>query len=109
MNFSRLSLKDIRNELVRLEDSIIFSLIERTQFAYNEKIYRDSGDLGIDGSSFLEYLLHEIECVHAKVRRYTSPDETPFTHNLPQPVLPPLRYPKLLIPNAINVNIDILV
>ncbi|KAI9337273.1 chorismate mutase [Obelidium mucronatum] len=46
----------------------------------------------------------EMEAVHAKVRRYTSPDEYPFSSNLPKPVLPPLKFPQLLYPNTINLN-----
>ncbi|KAI9002792.1 putative ARO7-chorismate mutase [Gaertneriomyces semiglobifer] len=107
MNFTnnKLSLPKIRDELVRLEDSIIFALIERAQFAQNNNIY-DPDHFQQEGfpGSFLEYLLHEIESVHAKVRRYTSPDEYPFTSPLPEPILPPLAYPSLLAPNTVNYN-----
>ncbi|KND02300.1 chorismate mutase [Spizellomyces punctatus DAOM BR117] len=107
MNFfdSELSLPKIRDELVRLEDSIIFAMIERAQFAQNTNIYK-KGHFKVDGfnGSFLEYLLQEIEGVHAKVRRYTSPDEYPFSKNLPDPILPPLQYPQVLAPNNINYN-----
>ncbi|KAI8908776.1 chorismate mutase [Powellomyces hirtus] len=102
-----LSLDTIRRELVRLEDSIIFALIERAQFAQNSNVYSkeyfQGNGTGFEGS-FLEYFLHEIECVHAKVRRYTSPDEYPFTQNLPSPILPALQFPPLLVSNSINVN-----
>jgi chorismate mutase len=37
-----------------------------------------------------------------------SPDEYPFTSDLPEPVLPPLTYPVILYPNKINVNPSIL-
>ncbi len=37
-----------------------------------------------------------------------SPDEYPFTKDLPDPVLPPLRFPKILHPNKINSNQSIL-
>lgn len=37
-----------------------------------------------------------------------SPDEYPFTSNLPKPVLPPLVFPKILHPNKINANPSIL-
>ena len=36
---SRLSLTNIREQLVRLEDTIIFALIERAQYAHNESVY----------------------------------------------------------------------
>ncbi|KAJ1558097.1 chorismate mutase aro7 [Nowakowskiella sp. JEL0078] len=38
------------------------------------------------------------------VRRYTSPDEYPFTKNLPEPILPPLSYPELLAPINFDLN-----
>ncbi|KAI9145152.1 chorismate mutase, partial [Paraphysoderma sedebokerense] len=58
--------------------------------------------------SFLDFLLLEMEKVHAKVRRYTSPDEYPFNHPLPDPILPCLNYPQTLKPNDINVNKQIM-
>lgn len=69
MNFTKeLSLDRIRQELIRLEDSILFSLIERAQFAHNVVVYQP-GQLGFnDGSdiSFLDHMLQEIESVHGK-------------------------------------------
>ncbi|KAJ3302310.1 chorismate mutase aro7 [Kappamyces sp. JEL0829] len=93
-----------------LEDTIIFGFIERSQFAHNPEVYQKNGVQGLpdDMASFLHFYLHEMECVHAKVRRYTSPDEYPFTKNLPEPVLPPLEYPKILHPNNVIVNDEIL-
>ncbi|KAF8606968.1 chorismate mutase [Ceratobasidium sp. AG-I] len=107
-----LSLSRIRSNLIRLEDTIIFSLIERAQFALNPRIYqRDCFDelKAMDWSgSWLEWFLKETETFHAKARRYTSPDEYPFTQDLPNPVLPPLTYPQILHPNKINVNNSIM-
>lgn len=37
-----------------------------------------------------------------------SPDETPFSRDLPEPVLPPLPFPNILYPNNINANPSIL-
>ncbi|KAF5382502.1 hypothetical protein D9615_002861 [Tricholomella constricta] len=107
-----LSLDRIRSVLTRLEDTIIFSLIERAQFTHNPRIYQRGAfqelkDLGFEGS-WLEWFLKEIETFHAKARRYTSPDEYPFTADLPKPVLPPLSFPKILYPNEVNVNPSIL-
>jgi chorismate mutase len=106
MNFDYYSLSEIRNQLIRLEDTIIFALIERSQFALNQNIYTQQfKELK---KTFLEYFLHELECVHAKVRRYTSPDELPFTSPLPAPILPNLEYPKILCPNDVNLNSEIM-
>ncbi|KAF8147302.1 chorismate mutase [Mycena galopus ATCC 62051] len=71
-----LSLDRIRGVLIRLEDTIIFSLIERAQFAQNPRIYQRAAfseltALGFQGS-WLEWFLKEIESFHAKARRYTS-------------------------------------
>jgi chorismate mutase len=43
------------------------------------------------------------------VRRYSSPEEHPFSkEQLPAPVLQPLRFPALLCNNTVNVNDEIL-
>ncbi|KAJ3830783.1 chorismate mutase [Lentinula raphanica] len=107
-----LSLEHIRSVLIRLEDTIIFGLIERAQFAHNPRIYQRGAfqelkNIGFEGS-WLEWFLKETETFHAKARRYTSPDEYPFTSGLPEPVLPPLQFPKILFPNKINANASIL-
>ncbi|KAE9393165.1 chorismate mutase [Gymnopus androsaceus JB14] len=107
-----LSLDRIRSVLTRLEDTIIFDLIERAQFAHNPRMYqrgafKELHDIGFDGS-WLEWFLKEIESFHAKARRYTSPDEYPFTSNLPDPVIAPLQFPEILFPNKINANPSIL-
>ena len=52
--------------------------------------------------------LHETEKVHALVRRYKSPDECPFTDNLPEPLLPTWEYNWPIKKNSININKDIL-
>ncbi|GAA5980507.1 hypothetical protein JCM5350_004327 [Sporobolomyces pararoseus] len=111
-----LNLDNIRRTLIRLEDTIIFLLIERAQFAHNPKMYTKEGFAEVlhrDGfkGSWLEWLLKETETSHAKIRRYDSPDEHPFTprSELPTPILPPLEYPPLLYdPTRINVNPQIL-
>lgn len=107
-----LDLNRIRAVLTRLEDTIIFNLIERAQFAHNPGMYqrgcfKELNDLGFNGS-WLEWFLKETETFHAKARRYTSPDEYPFTKDLPEPVLTPLSFPKILYPNNINANPSIL-
>ncbi|CDF35500.1 unnamed protein product [Chondrus crispus] len=58
-----------------------------------------------DGT-FSQHLLYELEKVHARVRRYTSPDEHPFAPEsiLPKPILGNLEYPQTLRINNINVN-----
>jgi chorismate mutase len=63
-----LDLSRIRSILVRLEDTIIFGLIERAQFAHNPKIYQRGAfqelkEQGFEGS-WLEWFLKETENFH---------------------------------------------
>jgi chorismate mutase len=63
-----LSLDRIRSVLVRLEDTIIFSLIERAQFAHNPRIYqrgafKELEEVGFSGS-WLDWFLKETEAFH---------------------------------------------
>lgn len=102
----QLLLSNIRNVLARLEETIIFELIERAQFKHNDIIYQP-GAFGsiLDGESLVGFHLREIENVQARIRRYTSPDEIPFFSNLPDPVLPPLHYAdNPLHSNTVNIN-----
>ncbi|CAA7261594.1 unnamed protein product [Cyclocybe aegerita] len=142
-----LSLDRIRSVLIRLEDTIIFSLIERAQFAHNPRIYQRGAfkelvDLGFEGS-WLEWFLKETESFHGASQFHTprvrvdvrscdhylqrkledtpassiltkkpplstsSPDEYPFTTDLPEPVLQPLNFPSILYPNKVNANASI--
>ncbi|KAI9821845.1 MAG: chorismate mutase aro7 [Pycnora praestabilis] len=91
----------------RLEDTIIFHLIERVQFPLNRKVYIP-GALQIPHSSLslLDWMLRETERTHSRVRRYQSPDEYPFFPDvLETPILAPLDYPAhILHPNDVNVN-----
>lgn len=108
-----LMLDDLRERLIRQEETIIFSLIERAQFKRNRRIYTPGAfelpsDNDCDGT-FSQHLLYELEKVYARVRRYTSPDEHPFApeHILPTPILKELDYPGTLRENTVNVNLMI--
>lgn len=112
-----LDLNNIRTALIRMEDTILFDMIERNQFYKSSAIY-DKEKLKIpsrlnDGTytSLLEFLLQESEKTHGLVRRYQAPDELAFFPDLiPEPILPPNKYPKLLASYSkeINVNKEIL-
>lgn len=108
----KLKLENIRSALIRQEDTIIFNFLERAQFPRNEKVYKSGkeGCLNLENydGSFLNYLLHEEEKVYALVRRYASPEEYPFTDNLPEPILPKFSGKFPLHPNNVNVNSEIL-
>lgn len=101
----QLLLSNIRGVLIRLEETILFALIERAQFAHNPVVYAPAAGSATAGDSLVGFLLHETEKVHAQMRRYTSPDEHPFYADLPEPILPPLRFEENpLQQNRINEN-----
>jgi len=116
--FDPLKLSNIRDTLMRLEESIIFALIERAQFKLNARIYDakalpmpiaqgGSASASSSGSgSVLSYYLLESEKLGAQLRRFTSPSEHPFSDPaaLPKPLLPELVYPVTVKPNHINHN-----
>lgn len=62
------SLDSIRHALIRQEDSIIFSLLERAQFCYNADTY-DHNAFARDGfhGSLVEFVVQETEKLHAQV------------------------------------------
>eukprot|EP01064_Diplonema_japonicum_P035973 TRINITY_DN7943_c6_g1_i1.p1 TRINITY_DN7943_c6_g1~~TRINITY_DN7943_c6_g1_i1.p1 ORF type:complete len:449 (+),score=106.84 TRINITY_DN7943_c6_g1_i1:34-1347(+) len=99
-----LKLDSFRGQLIRQEETIIFALIERAQFKRNPSVYKPAEDL--EGLSLLDFMMRETETTHAKVRRYTSPDETAFNKSMGnvKPILPLLDYPVSIKPNKINVN-----
>lgn len=103
-----LDLNNIRASLIRMEDTIVFEMIERAQFHHTESAYIP-GAIPIpnfDGS-FLDWLLRETEIMHSKVRRYLAPDEVPFFPNdLESPILPPLNYPAVLAPYHKEISVN---
>lgn len=101
-----LDLLRIRFQLIRLEDTITFHLIERVQFPLNSKIYTP-GAVPIPGSdlSLMDWYLLEQEKLQSLIRRYESPDEYPFfPSHLKEPILASISYPRILHPNDVNVN-----
>jgi len=106
----RLKIETIRGVLNRLEDTIIFALIERAQFRRNDVIYNPGafGSVIDPNESLVGYLLHETERTHARMRRYTNFEEAPFYDDLPDPILPPRNKADALVrPNHININAEI--
>ena len=83
-----MGLDQLRSTLIRLEETIIFGIIERAQYKQNDAVYIPgkylyyyilfvfiflfSGKLGNGrfDCSFLDYIFVETEKVHALVRRY---------------------------------------
>ncbi|KAL2120870.1 hypothetical protein VTJ04DRAFT_4897 [Mycothermus thermophilus] len=102
-----LDLSRIRYQLIRLEDTITFHLIERVQFPLNPSIYKPGAVPGIPDPSlsFMDWYLREQEKLQSLIRRYESPDEFPFFPDAVQkPILESLNYPRILYPNTVNVN-----
>ncbi|CAM1511278.1 Fc.00g087910.m01.CDS01 [Cosmosporella sp. VM-42] len=101
-----LDLDRIRFQLIRLEDTITFHLIERVQFALNKTIYVPGAlELPDSGLSFFDWYFREQEKLQSLIRRFESPDEYPFFPDaLQKPILKPLNYPKILHDNDVNVN-----
>ncbi len=104
-----LDLATLRADLTSMEDSILFALLERAKYRLNLPLYSSDSAIAVHQTSFLDYLMLETERIHARVRRFTSPDEHPFSSVdlLPSPLLPVLSYPPVLAPNQININQDI--
>ena len=93
----------------RLEDTIVFHLIERVQFPMIKPIYVPSG-VKIPNSDLclMDWFLAEQERLHSRMRRYQAPDEYPFFPEvLEKPLLQPITYPKILHDNDVNVNAQI--
>ncbi|QLQ78881.1 hypothetical protein HG537_0B02290 [Torulaspora globosa] len=112
MNFKKadtvLNLNNIRDELVRMEDTIIFNFIERSHFPSCPVVYaKDHPGLPIpdfDGS-FLDWALLHMEKVQSQLRRFESPDETPFfPEEILKPILPSINYPQVLASYAPLIN-----
>lgn len=94
-----LDLNNIRTSLMRMEDSIIFSLVERSQFKANTAVYEpDCSQLGefkmhqlksagSDDCCLGDWFIYQTECLHSQVRRYLHPTEYPFFGPLPEPSL----------------------
>mmetsp|Transcript_37506 Transcript_37506/g.116673 ORF Transcript_37506/g.116673 Transcript_37506/m.116673 type:complete len:288 (-) Transcript_37506:95-958(-) len=93
-----LDLANIRKTLMRMEDSIIFSLIERSQFKLNSAVYAADcpqlGDFklhqlkaaGSDGC-LGDWFIYQTECLQSQVGRYDHPTEYSFFGPLPEPYL----------------------
>ncbi|KAK9683701.1 hypothetical protein RND81_10G159100 [Saponaria officinalis] len=75
-----LSLDSIRQTLVGLEDTIVYSLIERSKIARNSPAYENVTFLGFHGS-LMDHLIQGAEAVQSLGGRYQSPEEVPFFPN----------------------------
>lgn len=122
METRQLLLEDIRGDLIRQEETIIFALIERSQYARNKTCYHKNDE---KSQSFMEEFLKMTEDMHAKLGRYDSPDENAFfSDSLPKALAErralvsahennsdiQAKKAKIspLVPNKININTKVL-
>ena len=66
-----LTLELVRDSLIRQEDTIVFSLIERARFPLNSPTY-DPSDASIPGSwgSLVEFIVKQTETIQATVNSF---------------------------------------
>ncbi len=81
-----LDLNTIAGTLESLEETIIYKLIDRAQFAVNERAYQPgvSGFEGESERSLFELRLQSQESMDAEFGRFHVPEERPFTDGLPE-------------------------
>ncbi|KAK1288828.1 Chorismate mutase 2 [Acorus calamus] len=98
-----ITLQTVRDSLIRQEDTIVFSLIERSRFPLNQPAYNAS----VASGSLAESVIREIEAVYAKAGRYENPEELPFfPEGLPPPASSPPKNETFLHPAGISININ---
>jgi chorismate mutase len=99
-----ISLEEVRQKLVRLEDSIIFSLIGRSEFKTNKIMYLPGGvEIPDFEKSFFDYLLFGTEKLHASAGRYLDKTEHPFSEGLPDSLVQ-RKIEACPLPENININ-----
>nr|POE51458.1 chorismate mutase 3, chloroplastic [Quercus suber] len=102
------TLESVRQSLIRQEDTIIFSLIERARFPTNSPTYNESYvSTPTFSGTLVHFVVKEAEALQAKADqtdywnfwagRYANPEEHPFfPDNLPPSVVPPYNFTELL-------------
>ncbi|KAK9699885.1 hypothetical protein RND81_08G202000 [Saponaria officinalis] len=101
-----LSLDSIRQTLIGLEDTIVFSLIERSKFHLNSPAYHNASFPGFT-SSFIDRFVQGVESVQAQCGRYQCPEEVPFFPNdLPPSLIRGRNRSQELPPAAASVNVN---
>lgn len=97
------TIDSVRDSLIRQEDTIIFSLIERAKFPLNSPLYQES----FASSSLIRFIVKKTEALQAEVGRYQNPEENPFfPDELPPSQVAPFKFPLVLHPPAASININ---
>ncbi|KAJ1278200.1 hypothetical protein BS78_04G060700 [Paspalum vaginatum] len=100
----QLSLAAVRDALVRLEDSVVFALIERAKHPRNAPAYAPAAG---GGRSLVEFFVREAEVLNAKAGHYQKPEDVPFfPQDLPSPLFPTKCSAKVLHPFASLVTVN---
>ncbi|XP_062097202.1 chorismate mutase 2-like [Humulus lupulus] len=102
-----MTLDTVRDSLIRQEDTIIFSLIERAKFPMNSPTYQESKPcVGFCGS-LIRFFVNEAESLQAKAGRYQNPEEHAFfPDHLPPSLAPTHSFPQVLHPAAASTNVN---
>jgi chorismate mutase len=108
-----LKLDRIAARLEGLEETIIYKLIDRAQFAANPIIYEPgkSGFAGSGNLSLFDLRLRRQEEMDSDFGRFCVPEERPFNRNLPEPkrkVVLPVTGLEIDDFDAVNVTAGIL-
>lgn len=100
----------VRQFLIREEDTIVFSLIERSKYPLNSPAYAPSKSPRGNGHgypSLAELFIKGSEALQSSFGRYKNPEETPFfPENLPPSMVPPYNFSMFLHPPASSVNVS---
>lgn len=103
-----MTLDAVRDALIRQEDTIIFSLIERAKFPINSPTY-DESRLSIPGfcGSLVQFIVKETEASESKAGRFQNLEEHPFfPDDMPPSLVAPYDYKLVLHPAADSINVN---
>ncbi|KAF4394474.1 chorismate mutase 2 [Cannabis sativa] len=107
MGEKEMTLDTVRDSLIRQEDTIIFSLIERAKFPMNSPTYQEPKScVGFCGS-LIRFFVNETESLQAKAGRYQNPEENAFfPDHLPPSLVPPYAFPPVLHRAGASINVN---
>lgn len=101
------TLESVRASLIRQEDTIIFSVIERARFPLNSPTYHQHyASIPHFSGSLLDVVLDYTEAIQAKLGRYINPEENPYKGILPPSIVPHYNFSQFLHAAAASININ---
>ncbi len=104
-----LSLETIASRLAGLEETLIYKLLDRAQFAGNPGAYTPgrSGFVPTEQGSLFDLRLRFQETLDTQFGRYRIPEERPFHLDLPEPRrVPPQAETGLTIADLESINVS---